>query len=242
MEQVKTPEARVANTLAVLKLIEEEGARLLKAMREAEADKVVHGELLDEPQYAIRSAVNYAWAMRTLPSFDVQCLSRLKEQEIEFEDRSSSRIVKRTLFVPAFAWMSWQGRGSRGMEIMIGSRGEFGASYHFSNGRSIVFDADIFVRKNEAIIGIGGGGIRLTARAPEVPASVQRRVGAVEGRFDSVNLVWEAEWTPRPLADPLVIGSIFGQHFLIDQYDVTKLERYIASEFCTKREGQGESL
>jgi hypothetical protein len=229
-------EARIPNTVEVLKVMEEGGTYLLEAIKAAEAGRHVHGELLDEPERLLRMVVNYAWAMRTFPSFDIQCLSRLKEQEVEYVNRHENRIMKRTLFVPAFAWKPWQGHGSSGSDITVGdSGGGWGGAFHFATGRNIVFDLDIFIRKNEAIIGIGVGGVRLTARPPEVPASVQRRVGAVADRFEDVNLVWEAEWQPRPLGDPLVIGSIFGQHFLIDQYDVTKLERYIASEFCTKR-------
>jgi hypothetical protein len=230
-------EARIPNTVEVLKVMEEGGTYLLEAIKAAEADHHVHGELLGEPERLLRMVVNYAWAMRTFPSFDVQCLSRLKEQEVEFVDRPSNRIVKRALFVPAFAWRQWGGGTSGGMEITVGnSGGGWGDAFHFATRRNIVFDSDIFIRKNEAIIGIGAGGARLMARSPEVPQSVQYRVGAVADRFEDVNLIWDAQWQPRPLGDPLVIGSIFGQHFLIDQYDVTKLERYIVSEFCTKRE------
>jgi hypothetical protein len=76
----------------------------------------------------------------------------------------------------------------------------------------------------------------VSAKAPVVPRSVLNKVNRVKGRFREVMLVWEAEWEPAPVRDPLVIGVIYDKAFLLDQYDTTKLERYIVSEFTT-REG-----
>lgn len=73
---------------------------------------------------------------------------------------------------------------------------------------------------------------QLTANAPSIPASVCRRINAASPEFDAMKLVWEAEWKAAPVQDPLVIGLLGDRCFLVDQYDVTKLERYIVSEMC----------
>lgn len=73
---------------------------------------------------------------------------------------------------------------------------------------------------------------QLTATAPSIPESVRRRIDAASPQFDAMKLVWEAEWTADPVKDPLVIGLLGDKCFLVDQYDVTKLERYIVSEMC----------
>jgi len=40
---------------------------------------------------------------------------------------------------------------------------------------------------------------------------------------------------PRPVyKDPLLVGYAHGSLWLIDQFDVTPLERYVVSEFSTK--------
>lgn len=76
---------------------------------------------------------------------------------------------------------------------------------------------------------------RLTALAPPIPAGVAERILAAEGEFDCMKLVWEAEWKGDPVKDPLVIGLLRGRCFLVDQYDATKVERYIMSEMCQKK-------
>lgn len=74
--------------------------------------------------------------------------------------------------------------------------------------------------------------IRLQAKAPAVPASIREQVAGVAEDFDSLALVYEAEWEVHQVApDPLVIGTTAGHNFLVAQFDLTKMESYIASEF-----------
>lgn len=230
---------RTATTLSALALIEAEGTKLLDRLGKLEKGTPVSGELLDSPERAIRQAVNLAWAARTFPIFDMRALARLKEQEVVI----GRYAVK--LFLPAFAGCSFPVRYSGGMDINFTNCLPYATdSIGVSYDRSIFNDAnrDRLIVLDASIAKVNPGAderrtlqsFALRAKAPEVPASVTSRVGKVEGRFDVVSLIWEAEWQPRPIADPLIIGRIFGHWFLIDQYDETKLERYIVSEFSTK--------
>ena len=77
--------------------------------------------------------------------------------------------------------------------------------------------------------------IELRARCPGTPSDVRRRLSEIGvDRFSNVSVVFEAQWDGELIKDPLVIGTICDVDFLLDQYDVTKLKRYIVSEFCQK--------
>lgn len=68
---------------------------------------------------------------------------------------------------------------------------------------------------------------------PDIPASVQKTIEKAVPDFDSLHMTFEAEWKRSPLKDPLIIGVLGNQSFLVDQFDATKLERYIVSEHVT---------
>jgi hypothetical protein len=171
----------------------------------------------------VKQAENLAWAFQNFPTFDINCLSRLEKREIV---EGKARIE---IFAPAFAWsenirypkMEWRFLGNEGRPQPFGTC-------------HVYFDQEI-VRKNADALPKGHdrwNSDTLRAKGPTIPTVVGRRVDEVSSRFDNVLIIWEAEWQPAPLRDPLVVGEIAKNFFLIDQFDVTKLERYILSEFC----------
>jgi hypothetical protein len=80
-----------------------------------------------------------------------------------------------------------------------------------------------------------------------LPKETRERALAARGQFDDLYLVvdqenrWESELLPDPVPralDPLLIGEVNQagelKHFLIDQFDLTEAEKYLADEFAIK--------
>src|SRR5271165_1857914 len=80
-----------------------------------------------------------------------------------------------------------------------------------------------------------------------LPKETRERALAARGHFDDLYLVvdqenrWESELLPDPVPralDPLLIGEVNQsgeiKHFLIDQFDLTEAEQYLADEFAIK--------
>src|SRR3990172_2000570 len=80
-------------------------------------------EEVDALATLVRQARNLAWAFQSFPTFDINCLSRLTEQEI-VEGKARIKI-----FVPAFAWsenikyprMEWRFVGDEGRPQPFGT-------------------------------------------------------------------------------------------------------------------------
>lgn len=69
-----------------------------------------------------------------------------------------------------------------------------------------------------------------TANPPsDIPKTVAAKVEEVKGKFDQLYVAWEADWAPG--GDPIVLGQKGDYWFIIDKWDVTKLESYVISEF-----------
>lgn len=73
-----------------------------------------------------------------------------------------------------------------------------------------------------------------------IPADTKKKIreAQVSRAFDDIRLLAEAEWavqsTPSPLyADPIVVGLVEDEMWVIDVFDPTPLEEYIAREFTT---------
>jgi hypothetical protein len=67
-----------------------------------------------------------------------------------------------------------------------------------------------------------------------IPAEVRQRIRDTKQCFDKTLLIQEVvEWnaTVERIADPLVIGVKNGVHYLVDRFDTTSLEDYVAREF-----------
>jgi hypothetical protein len=74
-------------------------------------------------------------------------------------------------------------------------------------------------------------GTKYTTKKASIPQGVKAKLDDVRDKFNRVYIAWEADWQTAPQGDPLLIGEIEGVYFLIDKWDTTKLESYIASEF-----------
>ena len=77
-----------------------------------------------------------------------------------------------------------------------------------------------------------------------LPKETQRKIEAATHIFGDSQyfahiyiIKEETDWKIAPVGDPLVIGTLYGEYnhpgkaYLIDQFDATPLERYIAAEF-----------
>ena len=175
-----------------------------------------------------------ASAYLRFPVFDVRCLSRMKEVEIEF-NINAVKNPRAILNVPAFAWLNmfhagiveWSPVSDQLMRLAGDTYISFEPPLIEKNRRSLA-PIEAVIRQS------GWGSDRLRATSPTIPKAVEEKARRLVNDFEDLLLVWDAEWTPAPLKDPLVLGRIGKVFFLLDQYDVTKLERYVASEMCRK--------
>jgi len=222
---VELREKQAARVRAVARVAEEGAAKLQKEISAAAAGCAV----LPEMQQALWRVQSFAWAVQNLPMFDLGCLSLMKEQEIAFQPRNGGEGKRLKLFVPRFAWTIW-GYMTEGMRW----RPDLALATLAST--EIYFDGRLCNMNAQAIhaAGLYADDVEIEARPPAIPEDVKRRVTAVHPYFDRLHLVYEAEWNPAPIKDPLVVGEILGQWFLVDQFDTTNLERYIVSEFTTR--------
>lgn len=230
-----TARERTNHTREVLKVIEEGGMALLEKIHAAEQQGPTDADVYMVAKLGIANAMNLGWAIRSFPLFDIGCLTRLREFTFEKARLAGGNgTFSGKLFLPHFAWTNW-GAGATELYQTAGDLGIF----RFGN-KYLAFDGSM-QQKNRERIDVQtrdsqgyGRAVSLHAAAPSVPKDVKRRVSEIVQRFENCFLIWEAEWEPAPVGDPLVVAEICGNHFLIDQYDVTKLERYIVSEFTTK--------
>ena len=221
----------------ILSEIQSGANKLFEQLRPAKADAVIahEGHLpleLSTPLELLKTLTNLCWAIQAFPRFDIGVLSLLKGEAFVFE-QGGGRSVKVDLFVPKFAWQdasqSQLGRGASFSPAMQDN------AWLTSRCR-VQFDNRLINQNRETMQRLGlHAGQDLTAAAPIIPASVASRIRELSPMFDKVIVAWDAEWQPRPLGDPLVIGEISDMFFLLDQFDVTKLERYVVSEFCVKK-------
>ena len=65
-----------------------------------------------------------------------------------------------------------------------------------------------------------------------IPAEIKKECREAESMFDSIYLVKEANWQIKEVQkDPLIIGFIENEAYLISQFDCTPIEHYAKSEF-----------
>jgi len=213
----------VKATLSYFKLIEERLPDLID---------IPNGTILTEDSIAVR---HYLWralqlsaAFRRYPVFDPSCLSAMKK----ITARTGSAEVD--VWVPTFAWMQCDSNWLRSIEIhlpRLGGMGEGAMSARFSDEMSNQNDVALRGSRNES------GNLRLTATPPVIPVDVKKKIAAARQMFGEIYMVWDAEWLPRPVGDPLIVGVIDKHCFLIEKFDATKVEHYVSSEYC-RRSGE----
>ncbi len=83
--------------------------------------------------------------------------------------------------------------------------------------------------------------VRITARYDGImPIRVREKIAQVEEskEFDQIFILaevkeWQKDEVVIPKKDPLVLGFVNNNLFLIDKYDTTGVEEYVANEFAT---------
>lgn len=185
-------------------------------------------DLIARADKQLRRVYSYLWALRSLPIMDISFLSAIEDREATITDRRTGKPVTIKTAMPVFAVLPWSMAGGSS-EMRGATSGLCVGNDHLSYKRTCFEILGEFGRDLSFDIGV-----QWSARCPIPPPSVVDRVESVKDRFDFVTIAWEAEWVPTPVKDPLVIGTVLDRHFLIDEYDLTKRERYVRSEFTRK--------
>jgi hypothetical protein len=172
-------------------------------------------------------------ALRRFPRFDVACLSALKP--FKFKRRitgggPSGRDVEIDVVVPTFAVVDLNCNMGFAEFDLLNERNAFYLGGDSNQEIRFNFDLQMQNRTKVENLRMNWQDGKLRAKVPDVPVDVRKRIDEARPIFSRMSLVWEAEWEPAPLRDPLILGHVLGHTFLVDQYDVTKLERYISSE------------
>jgi hypothetical protein len=179
----------------------------------------------------IKKTAHLLSAIRSFPLFDRTAINKWERRSIPVRLDGKKRTYN--LWVPVFGTCSVNhGEGfSISLRPTQGQHMNWGhfcpmMSYEYQNENREEM-SDFRGMENQ---------VELRAKCPGTPADVIRRLDeiAVSHQFDNVSVVFEAQWAGEIIKDPLVIGTLLDVDFLLDQYDVTKMERYIVSEFCQK--------
>lgn len=178
---------------------------------------------------------NLAWAFRTFPQFDLNALSITREMEVEVSSGYGHQETKskRKLMLPVFAVNEYCGLSSGrigGVRLYVSKTGHVEQSI---GDRRISYSEESANYNRLAMHEVDSA--VLNANQPIAPLAVRNRVADISSRFSRLHLAWETSWNDVPKPDPLVIGEIDGHFFLVDQFDTTKLEGYVVSEFSVKR-------
>lgn len=178
---------------------------------------------------------NFCWAIRTFPTFDPSCLGRMVKQHVKAFDPDDRRfdqdkkpIFEGDLWLPALACAKETQQWEATCLTNYMPAGGVGAEI-----------PEKYIQENKALIEayrqthkVNNWTVRFTAQAPAWPQEVYNRVARHEKHFEYIATVFEADWVPSVVKDPLVIGYALDRWFVIDKFDLTQLERYVSSEYC----------
>lgn len=224
---------------AVAKLIQEADKPVLAYLKRMEADL----ELLTDqgifPTGAVDSvgaaaqvqafllrAKNLCWAMKTFPLLDTAFLSRMRKEWATVRDpHNQNKEEEVEIWVPVF-----------GITDLSAMSASFDPRYETScniGDICISYPFDLTQENSRATSYPRTMDNSLQAQCPAVPLGVKRRVDAVAHRFDQVGVIFEAQWKPAPVGDPIIFGKIQHLVFVVDKYDLTQVERYIVSEMAS---------
>lgn len=184
---------------------------------------------------AISKAANLAWALRRFPVFDTSCLKRMrKEKGLKVIQKNQwgptpETVYELDIWVPVFGFATLP-QGSS-----VASCQWSPTSHEYM---AIPIDESMTTEnRREVESKTKGAQPMLETKCPPVPGAITRKVEKVSHRFERTSIVWEAQWSAyQEIKDPLILGHIGNIIFLLDQFDATKLERYVMSEFCTRRD------
>ena len=178
---------------------------------------------------SLQKISNLAWALRKYPIIDISFFSMSRRDLIPVS-QPTGPAKEIMLWVPVFA------AGHATMSMLMGST-DTPATFDPNYG-NVGFDftkpAEIQMQINREELsrqGLYGQGISLKAVRPKIPAKIMTHVNEVASKFDQTLLVWETSWKGEVRVDPFILGQMFDTWFLIDQFDLSKMEHYVLSEF-----------
>jgi hypothetical protein len=183
---------------------------------------------------ALAKARNFAWAMRRFPVFDLSCLGMMRKETLKVRVGSSTfdpSAFEMALWVPVFAMSGISGYA---MSVQW-NPGSEDYILGVKIDPNLVRDntEEINRKKNERN---RWETVSVEAKPPTIPGPILTNVGRIGPRFEETALVWEAQWTATArVQDPFVLGRVGHKWFVLDHFDATKLEKYVLSEFCSKR-------
>jgi len=187
---------------------------------------------------SLQKISNLAWALRKYPIIDVSFFS-MSRRDLISVSQPNGTAKEIMLWVPVFA------AGHATMSGLMGSMGmgstdtsaTFDPQYgHVSFDFTRPAETQMQINRDEiSRQGLYGSSITLKAMRPRIPAKVMAHVNDISGKFDQTALVWEASWKGEVRVDPFIIGQMFDTWFLIDQFDLSKMEHYVLSEFVKSK-------
>jgi hypothetical protein len=224
--------------MAFLELVEEQAGALARAhprMDPMYPDGLPYG-VSDNTTFDLsrecRRLSRIAWAFQRFPILDVKILSRLRRQTFLIEGRDGKHQTE--FYVPELYWCNSYQNGHT-VSWHVGCYAKYGALEHSAH-----LGCDIYVKYDESAIehnrkaNQGQDWLSINTSSPPTPIDVERRMSKLGRNFDETKIIFEASWEPIIKPDPLVVGIIGKYCFIIDHFDVSKLERYVLAEFVTK--------
>jgi hypothetical protein len=226
--------------MAFLELVEEQLMSLARAhpkMDPMYPNGIPYG-VANSPTFDLvmecRKIARIAWAFQRFPILDVKILSRLRRQTFQIDGRDGTKR-QTEFYVPELFWCSNYQVG-HALSWHVGCYAKYGGSgehcAHLGCDIQVKYDESAIEHNRQA--SDGRDWLAINTSTPPVPIDVERRISKLGQNFDEVKIIFEAAWEPIIKPDPLVVG-IIGKHcFIIDHFDVSKLERYVLAEFVTK--------
>ena len=180
----------------------------------------------------ISKAANLAWALRRFPVFDTSCLKMMRKEKglkvFQKQSWDQEKVYELDIWVPVFGFSSLPSSGS------VAAVSWSPTNYDYMG---ISIDEAIKAENRREVDSkvTRGATLTLETKCPPVPGGITRKVDKLSHRFERTSIVWEAQWSAyQEIKDPLILGHIGNLVFLLDQFDASKLERYVMGEFCTR--------
>ena len=182
----------------------------------------------------ISNAQSLAWALRRFPVFDLSCLKMMRKEKalkVQVQEWNGTKLdFELDLWVPVFAMIPVGGHGTSMTQTWSPMSSEY-------RGHMLEMHIQEENRKEIQAKVKNNTQVTLAAHAPPVPGGILKKLNLISRRFNETSMIWEAQWSAYArVEDPLIVGRIGGVTFLLDQFDATKLERYVVGEFCKKPE------
>jgi len=189
---------------------------------------------INELTNQISRAANLAWALRRFAVFDTSCLKMMrKEKALKVYTRpqfgpDAEKTYELDIWVPVFGFSSLPGHGDV-------ARVQWQPTNYDYMGHPLDEAVKAENRRELDSKMTRGATLTLETKCPPVPGGITRKVDQLSHRFERTSIVWEAQWSAyQEIKDPLILGHIGNLVFLLDQFDASKLERYVMGEFCTR--------